>query len=194
MELNRLAAIEEERKRAEQRKHEETQLKAHLQQQVAELKIKEEEGQMLKREEEVLERQKIIVDSAVDYINYFVLLSWNLAWCANADRPFLLSSFVCVLMLITVSALDILHAVRYIYNHNHQYSGYRINSYQNIREIPSLYQLGIDVLIFFDKCDDNADILSEKEDKMLWILTAFCRAIIRCFTIVIIIVLGRGAQ
>ena len=70
-------------------------------------------------------------------------------------------------MLITVSALDILHAVRYIYNHNHQYSGYRINSYQNIREIPSLYQLGIDVLIFFDKCDDNADILSEKEDKML---------------------------
>ena len=86
MELNQLREFEKERRKAEQKREEEVQLKSELLKQMEQLKMKEEEGQMIKREEEELEKQKLIIDAAVCtiYMRYFDgplylehLLFWN---------------------------------------------------------------------------------------------------------------------
>eukprot|EP00794_Sanderia_malayensis_P013779 gene13779-15221_t len=64
MELERLRAMEEEAKKAEERKMENIEMKRQLQRQITELKLKEEESLMLKREEEQLERQKLLIEES----------------------------------------------------------------------------------------------------------------------------------
>ncbi|XP_065055118.1 trichoplein keratin filament-binding protein-like [Rhopilema esculentum] len=64
MEIDRLRVMQAEKKRAEERKMEEIELKSQLQKQMEELRIKDEEAQMLKREEEGLVKQRMLIDGA----------------------------------------------------------------------------------------------------------------------------------
>ncbi len=79
MELERLKAIEIENKKAEQRKQDEIERGKQLEKQITELRLKEEEAIMLKREEEHLEREKLQLELAVGICTFNVCVGPQLS-------------------------------------------------------------------------------------------------------------------